>query len=323
MTGFTLWTYRRRFSIDGVRYVVSIATGWTHLQTVVRQGDTVLGEDLTEGFDSAADARVHEVCFELPDGRAVRVIAGPVGEWSIGIAVDLNGKRIHESHPGRVIAWPDWMGKLFDLAGSGADPESRARVEHENRLQAARQAGFGPAVRTDLLTALVLLASAWMADAQTAALAGGAMLLLAALWPGSTRMRRFDGLAVPLAATVAASAAFDWAVVDPGLARLHDTALALLVCTLLLADALLADGRCLGVRFHRYVFVQTHAGHLAFGLGSAALIMAVLAWLAARAAPDVLWVIYSSYVDVAVGIALGAVAVHFARVPLPDNSSTE
>lgn len=321
MTRFTLWTYRRRFAIDGVRYVVSIAFGVNHMRTVVRCADAVLGEDHTDRFDTSADARVHEVCFGLPDGRAVRVRAGPVSEWSIGITVDLDGECIHESHPGRVMTWPASMNALIDAAGGGADPTRRARVARERSLRAARQAEFGPAYRTDALTALALLAAAWMADARTTALAGGAMLLLAALWPGPMRMRRFAGLAVPLVATVAASAAFDWAVTDPGLARLHDTALALLICTLLLADALLADGRWLGVRFQRYAFVHTHAGHLAFGLGSAALVMAVLSWLAAWAAADVLWAIYSTYGDLAIGIALGAAAVHFARVPLQDDKS--
>ncbi len=111
---FTWWKYRRCFPVG--RHTVTIVTR--------ARSDSLASELAIDGVPFAWDAtpafgpeavRNHLLAATLPDGRRLEVEAGYVSLWSIGIAARLEGVPIHESHPGRTIAYPE---KYRDMAAN-------------------------------------------------------------------------------------------------------------------------------------------------------------------------------------------------------------
>ena len=120
-----LWTYRRRFRIDGIEHRVDIATGLKTVESKVLRDGTTLARDFTDVMTPGGQ-RNHQLVFALQDGRAVEIEVGYISWVSIGIAVKVDGKLIHESHPGKTIRFPDVP---------QGDPEKLARQQAEQSAQ--------------------------------------------------------------------------------------------------------------------------------------------------------------------------------------------
>jgi hypothetical protein len=94
-----LWTYRRPFTVQGETFVVLIETGFTSLRSRLLRGQQELARDQTTLSPSEADYRNHVLHHTLADGSRLEVETGYVSLWSAGIAVRVDGRTVHESHP--------------------------------------------------------------------------------------------------------------------------------------------------------------------------------------------------------------------------------
>src|SRR5690606_5197507 len=113
----------------------------------------------------------------LPDGSQLEVEAGYVSSWSIGIAARLDGELIHESHPGRTIAYPDkyretvsaieatTLGEAMRKSMAGGSDELRAKGYDPGQLARNKV----PIV-VDLALGLLFFVVAKLTDLSTAAL---------------------------------------------------------------------------------------------------------------------------------------------------------
>lgn len=125
--GFTCWTYRRPFSVKGQGFEALIGAGLTDWHTRLMQDGREIARDGTRFLGAQADYRNHRVVHTLPDGAVLEVESGWVNWFTVGIAVRLNGVQVHESHPGRRLAWPL-------LPGQGP-----ITPEHLQQMQAQQQ----------------------------------------------------------------------------------------------------------------------------------------------------------------------------------------
>src|SRR5690606_19044296 len=103
---FTWWTYRRRFTAGRHSVTVVTRARSDELVSELAIDGVPFAWDRTPAFGPEA-VRNHRLAASLPDGSQLEVEAGYVSSWSIGIAARLDGELIHESHPGRTIAYPD------------------------------------------------------------------------------------------------------------------------------------------------------------------------------------------------------------------------
>lgn len=104
---FTWWLYpTRRFDLDGRRYALRARARTDGLVTHLDRDGTRMSSDRTPLVGPEA-VRNHEHRVALPDGRTLDLEAGYLGAWSLGIHARIDGASVHESHPGRTLAFPE------------------------------------------------------------------------------------------------------------------------------------------------------------------------------------------------------------------------
>jgi hypothetical protein len=117
------WTYRRRFIVAGrqgeARIIAKLQGG---LESTLLLDGVAVSADRTPPSGPEA-VRNHRLTADLPEGP-LDVEAGYVNWTTIGVAVRLNGVVVHESHPGRAIAFPSSM---RGMAENSKDPGEHFR----------------------------------------------------------------------------------------------------------------------------------------------------------------------------------------------------
>src|SRR5687768_15282329 len=109
--GLTLARYRRRFTLDGVPCEVVIRAEMDGLHSELHVAGMLQASDFSPTMGADA-TRNHRLAGLLPSGDRFEVEAGYISWTSVGIAVCRNGHVVHESHPGRAIAYPASMVKM-------------------------------------------------------------------------------------------------------------------------------------------------------------------------------------------------------------------
>ncbi len=292
--GFAFWTYRRRFKIDGAHALVMIRSGFTGNAATLDIDGTLVGEDFTpaSGADAVRNLRLATV---LPDGRPLEVEAGYINLFSFGVAARVEGELIHESHPGKTIAFPE---KMKDMAVA-----SDMSKLNKNRVPIA----------VDVATGLLFFAVAKLTDLTTAALVGAAVGLGLVVLQRFIKTDILGGMVLFGVVMLLISGGFAWFVQDDTIIKMKSTILGLIAATILLTDGLLG-GKWLGKAAERYMpYNDIRPARMSTGMGLVGLVMATLNWLVVRVASTDVWLVYTSFVDTFVSMALILVALQWAR----------
>jgi intracellular septation protein A len=304
-----LWTYRRPFTVHGEAFVVLVETGFTSLCSRLMRGQQELARDQTTISPGAAEYRNHLLRHTLRDGSTLEVESGYVSWWSAGISVRVNGQAVHESHPGRTIAWP-----MLSNQGPMTAERAQLRQAQEQRDRAQWQRNK-PSLCVDIALALLFFAvSKLTGDLTTAALVGAGAGLAVVVAQRFVKVDLLGGLALFGVCTLLLSAGFSLLFQDERMVQLKGTILGLLVASFILGDALLNRGRYIGVRMARYaVGWSLDPRRLAFGVAGVGLTMALLNLLATHWLSKDAWLTYTTFVDAPLGMGLVLLAMRWAN----------
>jgi intracellular septation protein A len=309
MTAMTLWTYTRRFEIDGRTYLATTRVDFKTLTSTLALDGRVLAQDSTL-YTEPGGQRNHVLRTQLADGRQLAVTAGYINSWSVAIAVHLDGQLVHESHPGRTIEWPAWSRKLVD---SSADPVVQARAQAEQQRQTEQWNRNKYSLYVDLALGLLFFVVAKFTNLTTAALVGAGAGLAIVVIQRFVRVDLLGGLAMFGIFMLLVSAGFSLVFDDEDMVKMKGTILGLFVAGLMLSDALGNGGRYFGVRMQRYILQPIDPARFTLGLGGVGLFMAVLNWVVARVASTDTWLFYTTFVDIVISVALFFAVLRFAR----------
>ena len=303
-----VWTYRRPFFVQGEAYIVLIETGLNGWRSRLMHGDQELARDETSLNGAASDLRNHRLQHQLPDGAWLDVEAGPIGWWSAGIAVRVKDVLVHESHPGREIAWPA-LKRLRLLHAQGQ------KQQEEKQRAAAQWARNKPSLIVDIALALLFfVASKVTGSLTTSALVVAGAGLAVVVLQRFVEADLLGGLAMFGVFTLMLSAGFSLWFQDERMVQLKGSILGVLIASLILADALLNRGRYFGARLARYLIgMPVDARRLALGMALLGLTMAGLNLLATKWLSKDEWLFYTTFVDTPLALVLSFVVFKFAK----------
>lgn len=302
--GRRLWLYKRPFSI-GVAHdcwvlVESRMSGLTSRLIVD-------GEEVASDFTPASGPeaiRNHRLGYRLPDGRALAVEAGYVTWWTVGIAVRLDGALVHESHPGKRIAFPAKFARMMteqNAAGQTAyDPAKLSR----NKVP----------ILVDIATGLLFFIVAKLTDLKTAALVGAAVGLALIVAQRFVKVDLIGGMMLFGVFMLLVSAGFAILFEDEEVIKQRSTIVGLIGATCFLFDGLVLQGARLGKGIDRYMaYTDIDPRRLSIGMGLTGLVMAGGNSLVAWAFSTDFWLFYTTFLDIPLSMALILWTVSWAR----------
>jgi intracellular septation protein A len=295
-----LATYRRPFAIDGIALEVVTTSRISGLASELRRAGVVVATDHTPGQGPEA-IRNHMLATDLPDGTRLEVEAGYVNWVTIGIAVRREGVLVHESHPGKRIAWPERAAKMVTGSdgGGGIDPTAWKR----NRVPIA----------VDIALGILFFVMAKLTDLSTAAIVGAAVGLALIVVQRFVKVDLIGGLALFGVVMLLISAGLAIAFQDDLAVKLRSTIVGTISAVLFLGDGLFG-GRWLGRGMMRYLpFTDIDPGRLAIGMGVLGLVMAGLNTAVAYLASTDAWLFYTTFLDMPLIFLMIFGVFHFAR----------
>lgn len=200
----TWWTYpARRFAVGRAQCVVKSGARTDGLASSLWVDGVEVASDRTPVGGEAA-VRNHRLTATLPDGRKLEVDLGYRGLWTTGIIARVDGRIAHESHPGKVIGYPE---KLRAQAVSLDAPTVGAAIKqgfHDGVQQGGgsqlENGAFASRNRipiaVDIATGLLFFVVAKLTDLTTAALVGAAVGIALVLFQRITKIDVTGGLAL-------------------------------------------------------------------------------------------------------------------------------
>lgn len=302
--GRRLWLYKRPFAIGAAHECVLLAESrMAGLTTRL----IVDGREVASDFTPAAgtDAtRNHHLSARLPDGRLLEVEAGYINWYNLGIAVRVDDALVHESHPGRRIAFPEKLARALhernDAGEAAYDPGKLKR----NKVP----------ILVDIATGLLFFLVAKLTDLKIAALVGAAVGLALVVIQRFVKVDLIGGMMLFGVFMLLVSAGFAIAFEDEEVIKHRSTIVGLIGATCFLFDGLVLKGRKLGAGIDRYMaYTDIDHRRLSIGMGLTGLVMAggnsLVAWLFST---DV-WLVYTTFLDIPVSMALVLWTVSWAR----------
>lgn len=269
----------------------------------------VNGDEIASDFTPAAgpDAvRNHRLAAALPDGRMVEVEAGYINWYNIGIVVRVDGTLVHESHKGRRIAYPARLAKMaVEQTSEGKAAYDPGKLKR-NKVPIA----------VDIATGLLFFVIAKLTDLKTAALVGAAVGLGLVVVQRFVKVDLIGGMMLFGVFMLLVSAGFAILFEDEAIIKQRSTIVGLIGAACFLFDGLVLKGRKLGAGLDRYMaYTDIDRRRLAIGMGITGLVMAagnsVVAWLFSTD----FWLIYTTFLDVPVSLALVFWAINWSRKP--------
>jgi intracellular septation protein A len=308
--GLTMWVYRRRFEVDRIPFEVKIWSRFTGMDTKLFMRGQEVAEDRTPLMGPDA-VRNHQLSATLPDGRRLDVEAGWISSFNTGIAVRVDGRLVHESHPGRSITFPEkYRQAIVEGFKEGKDgargmPDGfDFSVWKRNRVPLA----------VDIAMGLIFFVMAKLTDLPTAA------LVAAGLGIGLIVAQRFvtvdliGGLALFGVVMALLSAGLAIAFQDDMAVKLRGVILGCTSATCFFGDGLLFKGKRLGKGLMRYLpYSDLDPRRLAMGMGVLGLVMALINWAVAAWTSTNFWLFYTTFGDFILIIFLVQVVLAYAR----------
>jgi intracellular septation protein A len=294
----TWWRYKtRRFLIDSAEYSVSVVGRLNGLHSSLMCAGKVLAQDHTPISGKEA-TRNHLLVTALPDGRQIEVETGYITIWTMGIAARIDGNLVHESHPGKSLAYPEKY-----KAQTEVDWRETGAFAPRNRLPFA----------VDILTGLLFFIVAKLTDLTTAALVGAVVGIGLVVFQRMTRIDVTGGLALFGIVMLLISAGLAFAFQDDDMVKLRGTITGCIAATLFLGDGLLGGKRLAGALVRYMPFSDIEPGRLGIGLGLLGLFMAALNFVVAKLASTDVWLFYSTFVDFIIVVILAQIVIARAR----------
>jgi len=301
--GKALWRYRRRFAVAGSPAEVVIAVRSTGMESALVVGGMECAHDSTPLAGPEA-VRNHRLAATLPDGRAIEVEMGYVNWWTVGIAARIDGALVHESHPGRRIAYPERAARMAAKSSPSGLPEGYDLGQiRRNKVPLLVDIGLG----------LLFFAVAKLTDLPTAAIVGAGAGLALVVAQRFVKADLLGGLAMFGIVMLLLSAALAITFQDDMAVKMRSTIIGLVSAAAFLGDGLLGGNR-LGRGLGRYLpYADLDPGRLALGLGVLGLAMAGLNYLVASLASTDIWLFYTTFVDFVLVMLLALFVFAFAR----------
>lgn len=295
---------KRRFTIGSTPFVAHIKATMSGQQMRVLQGETLIADDaITYIVDGTRNLVARAT---LPDGRALDVEAGYINWITVAIAVRVDGVLVHESHPGKVIRWPE----IFAIAPG--DPAHAARsAEHTEDMRRFRR--NVPSLLTDIGLAIMFFFVGSHYGIVTAAIVGAGAGVVLWLVQKITRIDLLGGLAVFGIVISILSAAFAVIFQDAKIVQMRTTIIGLFVASLFVSDGLFFKGRFLGARLERYMPPHTNAARLAIGIGGLGACLAGSNAVVVELFSQQQWLFYTTFLDTPLAILLGFGVMAWAR----------
>lgn len=322
MSGLTLWRYRRKFEIGGVKGLVRMRSSTAGLFSELYLNGRQVAQDQTPPAGPNA-VRNHWLKAPLPDGSALEVEAGYISVLNVGIAVRRDGALVHESHPGRTIAYPE---KYREAAFAAADADMTFR---EAIRQGFRE-GLGDTSKpshidlgvfrrnavplaVDFALGLLFYLVARQTDLTTSAIVGALAGLVLLAVQRVTRIDLLGGLALFGIMLLILSAVLALTFQSEEAVKYRSSVVGLVSAGLFLADGL-AGGNRLAIRLMRYLpYRHMDASRLGIGMGMLGIALAVINVAVARYGTTDVWLFYTTFADMVVAGVLGLLVFAYAR----------
>lgn len=320
MSGLTIWRYRRRFRVGDTRGMVILRSRTNGLFSELYLGDALVASDCTPAVGPGS-VRNHRLLATLPDGRPLQVEAGYISALNTGIAVRSVGTLMHESHPGRSIAYPEKYRAAAEGMSDGTVGEAIKRewADGSKRAEAGGEIDPGAWKRNriplavDIALGLLFFVVAKMTDLTTAALVGAGAGLALLVAQRLTRIDLLGGLALFGIALMLLSAGLALLFQSDEAVKYRTSVIGLISATLFLLDGL-SGGNRLAIRLKRYLpYRNIDAARLGIGMGLLGAVMAGLNLLVAVYASTDIWLFYSTFADFAVTMVLIVLVFRYAQ----------
>ncbi len=309
-----LWTYLRRFDVDGVRGEVRTVATTNELKSTLLIDGHAVAEDSFE-VQSARALRNNELRHVLPDGRRLEVESGYVGWWKTQIAVRINDQLVFESAPGARIRWPQYFVKNADRLANQS-PEEAEASQAEARRQSEQFTRNKPSLLFDMGIALLFFVVAKFSNLTTAALVGAGAGIIGWVVQRITKIDLMGGLATFGIIMSLVTAGFAYAFQNDDMVKLRTTIMGLLTALIFLGDGLMG-GRYLGKRLVRYMpHPDTSPSRLVIGIGLVGIIMATLNQLVANFTSTDVWLVYHTFIDIIIAMGLTLYVIKWASPKL-------
>jgi len=294
--GITLAKYRRRFTLDEVPCEVVVQADMQGMHSELRVAGEVQASDFTPTLGPDA-TRNHHLSGTFANGEMFEVEAGYISWVNVGIAVRRGAQFVHESHPGRRIAYPKRAAKL------ASDPCTDMSRYKANRVPIA----------VDIVLGILFFVVAKLTDLSTAAIIGAAIGLALVVVQRFVKVDLLGGLAMFGVIMLLISAGLAILFQDDMAVKLRETIVGTISAVLFLGDGLLGGNR-LGKGMARYLpYTDIDTGRLAIGMGILGLVTAGLNYGVAKLASTDVWLFYTTFVDFFLVILMIMLVFRYAR----------
>lgn len=288
-------TYNRRFQLGGQHVE-------THIKATSRRLRTALiidGQTLDTDETPSGETRNHSLSAPLADGRILEVEAGYVGWTSAGIVARIDGGIVHESHPGKTVAFPKSAARLAALT-----PDKK--TQRASRVPIAIDIAFG----------LIFYIVASLTDLTTAALVGACLGISLLIVQRFVSVDIVGGLALFGTVMLAISAGFAL-VFDSGImVQLRTSIVGVITGLLFGLDGLVNRGRWLGRGMARYIpFNGIDLKRLALGMAILSVVIAALNVVVVLLASEGFWLIYTTFLDIPLVVVGAWIVIYKSFAP--------
>lgn len=310
--GPRLWLYKRPFTLGHHECMVLLDARLSGLTSTLWLDGEQVAADSTPA--AGADAtRNHRLATTLADGRTVEVEAGYISWINAGIAVRVDGTPVHESHPGRRIAYPERAARMVAQQSATGQPAYDPDKLRRNKVP----------IMVDLATGLLFFIVAKLTDLRTAALVGAAVGIALVIAQRFVKVDLLGGLALFGIFMLLVSACFAIAFEDDELIKQRSTIVGLIGATFFLLDGIVLKGRRLGHGLNRYLaYTDVDERRLAIGMGLVGAVMALSNYVVVKLVSTDVWLFYTTFGDLPLTILLVFGAIKWARSARPPSPAT-
>ena len=315
--GVTFWRYRRQFDVDGRPATVTIRSRSDGLASeLVIDGD-IVARDHTPAFGPDS-VRNHQLDTDLPDGTQLAVEAGYISTYNTGIAVRRDGQLVHESRPGRVIAYPEkYRAAAVSMPeGSFANAMKQSLAEGgaaNDGLDFSKLKRNRIPLAVDIALGLLFFVIAKLTDLTTAALIGAAVGMALLIAQKLTKVDLLGGLAMFGIVMLLMSAGLALYFQTDEAVKYRSTVIGSISALLFFADGVLG-GRRLASRLAVYLpYSDIDPARLGIGMGLLGAILAGTNQAVAMWTSTDVWLFYSTFVDFLLSMALILFVFRYAR----------
>ena len=295
-----IWSYSRSFTFHGHSCEVKVTLTQSETISSLYVDDLLVDEQSIKYIDGLITF-IHPL--QTSSGFGAEVQSGYFNWWNVGVAVNENGRLVHESHPGENLRYGEAL--MEDLNGMKESAgEARASKWEQNKYS----------IYADLaLAALFFIVSKVTGDLVLAAIVGGVTGLGLIVLQRFVKVDLLGGFAVFGTIMLAISTAFSLVLQDSYWVQMKSTALGLFTAALFMVDGLLRQGAYFGARFERYMPGSLHHNRLAIGMSIVGIVSASGNYVVAENFSEDFWLTYTTFLDLPIFMLSFFVILRWAR----------